>query len=182
MKVVLHSQSPAEKRLLSAFLNDLADLQEVERANATAHLRLTLEKIGNEPLVQPPVDNDHVAEGCEKFEEPAPAKKTRSKKTQSATGAEPAVESGSPDAPADVGNDPAPTASAEDGGSTEDTSTNPVSPAVTHDTLKLLYGQMVQAGKRDAVVAAVKSFGFGVIRDIPADKLEEVYAAMKAVG
>ena len=181
MKVVLHPHTPAEKRLLSAFINDLADLQEVERSQGTANLRSVLSQIGNERLAQPPVDNDHVAEGCEKFEEPAPAKKSRAKKTPSATGAEPVVESGSPSAPAEEGNDPAPTASAEDGGSTEATADAPASPAHTHDELRKIFAALTQAGKGDLAIKELGKLGHTSIKGIPADKLDEAHTVMAAL-
>lgn len=145
MQITLTPATPAEKRLLSAFINDWADLQQLEMEDYQKRFENMMP-----PQVAPIADEAEVVQSPEK------PKRTRAKKE------DPVV---------------VPEENESAAGSSET-----AQDAVTHDTLKLLYGQMVQAGKRDEVVRAVKSFGYSVIRDIPADKLEEVHAAMKAVA
>lgn len=170
MQVTLNADSVAETRLLAAFMHDLADLKEEQ------HTRL-IESL-NAQRSQVEVASAPAAE------EPAPAKKSRSKKTDVAPAAEAnSAESSSASATstettgAGEGNESATTAEpvVESGSSA-------TAEVVTHDTLRAMYGQLVAAGKRDGVVAAVKSFGVNAIKDIPADKLADVHAAMKAVA
>lgn len=176
MQVTLYPHSPAEKRLLAAFMNDLAELQEIERANDPTH-----------PYpVQPEVSNANVAEGCEKFAEPetpAPAKKSRAKKTDAAQSAEntsASETSSEPAAAGDSGNDAA-TVSAEAGGSTETTTADPASPVHTHDELRKIFAALTQAGKGDLAIKELGKLGHTSIKGIPADKLDEAHAVMVAL-
>ena len=151
MQIALTPSSAAEVRLIAAFMQDLADLIEIQAAPAEA------------------------VEVAPVKETEAPVKKSKAKKPAAAAVA-PTVETSS------VSEAPAPEPAVEEEDPAPDFEPVP-EPAVeaTHDLLHNFYGQLVAAGKRDAVVAAVKSFGVNAIKDIPQEKLEEVYAAMKAV-
>lgn len=150
MQVTLNAQGPAETRLLAAFLNDLADLQEINR-------------------VPPPVVDTPVAE-----DKPAP-KKSRAKKedsTPAPAAADSTVETSSVSEP-----EPEQTSAA---GAEQAAESSPQETAadVTHDDLRTLFGRLTEAGKRDAAIKVIKSFGVNAIKDIPADKLAEVSAKL----
>ncbi len=170
MEVKLYAESPAETRLLAAFLYDLAELQEIEREKH----RASWGSIGGSLIPPAQGEAERVVQEAENAgrsqaaeEVPSPSKKTRAKKTESAPTAEPAAESGSTETAEPAAEEQPDEAKAE---------------PITHDTLKMLFGELVQAGKRDATIAAVKSFGYDAIRSIPDDKLAEVHAAMKKVA
>jgi len=152
MQVTLNPGNPAEVRLIAAFMQDLADLME-----------------GASPI-QPPVSNAFVAPGCEHFEgqqEPAPApKRTRAKKEVPAPEPEPAA----------AGNESATTAETPaESGSPE------TAEPVTHDTLRLLYGQLVADNKRDAAAAAIKAFNVKAIKELKPEDLATVHAELLKV-
>lgn len=149
MQIALTPSSAAEVRLIAAFMQDLADLIEIQAVPA--------EVVESAPVkeVEAPVKKS-------KAKKPAAAAVEPTVETSSVSEAEPVAEPAPEPTPA-----PEPEAEAE--------------VAVTHDLLRNFYGQLVQSGKRDAVVAAVKSFGVNAIKDIPLEKLDDVYAAMKAV-
>lgn len=174
MEVKLYAESPAETRLLAAFLNDLAELQEIEREKARSSFKNIFGEMasslmqsvhGEAERVVQEVENAERSQAAE--EVPSPPKKTRAKKTESAPTAEPAAESGSTETAEPAAEEQPDEAKAE---------------PITRDTLRTLFGELVQAGKRDAAIAAVKSFGYDAIRSIPDDKLAEVHAAMKKVA
>ena len=186
MQVTLNPSSAAEVRLIAAFMNDLADLLELETEKLATRFRNCT--LGSAFGTATPAAAEEAA--------PTPAeevtvKKSRAKKTPPATTvAEPeestletkvadastATEPDTSCSEEEPGNEPAATAETPvESGSPE------TAEPVTHDTLRKLYGDLVTAGKRDEVVKAVKSFGVNAIKDIPADKLYEVHAAMLAV-
>lgn len=180
MQVTLNPSSAEEVRLIAAFMNDLADLQELETEKFQA-------KFFGKGI--PELLKEQNAAPAPAVEE-APVKKSRSKKpTESvsvaaeqktseptSTGADESGDAPTASPSEEAGNEPATTAeTVVESGSSE------TAEPVTHDTLRKLYGDLVTAGKRDEVVKAVKSFGINAIKDIPADKLEEVHAAMLAV-
>ena len=173
MQVTLNPGSPAEVRLIAAFMQDLADLQE---------LTLTPSAYPE----QPPAPTQ--AEATEAI---TPAKKTRSKKTEPATTAEPAVESGSSETAqtaGEAGNAPAPAAT-EPAASTEAPAgtTAPVQEdgqsahSVTLDELRVLFGQLTEAGKRTEAITVVRGYGANGLAEIAEDKRGEVFAKLKAL-
>lgn len=153
MQIALTPTSAAEVRLVAAFMQDLADLIELQAESV------------------PEVPAEPVEEA------PAPAKKSRKKSAPAAE--EPTLAASPVSEP-----DPEPTVTAaEEPEESEAGSADAASEVeVTHDLLRNLYGQLVQNGKRDAAVAAVKSFGVKAIKDIPVEKLHEVHIAMRAVA
>ena len=179
MQVTLNPGSAAEVRLIAAFMNDYADLVDIQNTSA------------------PAVSNDNVAPGAEQFkpveEKPAPK---RTRKTSAATAETPA-ESGSSETASPAGeagneNAPAVTESAESteaqaGEKKTESATAPASdatePDVTHDDLRKLFGELSQQGedKRKAAIAVVTGAGFKMIKEITKDKLAEVFAGMKAL-
>ena len=153
MQITLNPSTPAEVRLLAAFMQGLAD-----------HLENTQ---------QAPIN---VAVAPEPQPEAAPEKPKRSRKakeendvpptepgTQSATTAEAPAESGS--------KDPAPV---------EETSSE-IPGDLDHDKLRVLFGELSNAGKRQEGINAVTNLGFKSIKDIPDEKLADAWKAMKAV-
>ena len=54
----------------------------------------------------------------------------------------------------------------------------PPESVITHDTLRVRFGELSQAGKRPEAVAIFKQFGFTGISTIGQDKLLEVYEAL----
>jgi hypothetical protein len=107
---------------------------------------------GTSPI-QPPISNDVVVAPSGAAEVTAP-KRTRAKKEAPA----PAPETPEPaETPAET---PEP---------------------VTHDTLRLLYGQLVAANKRDAAAAAIKSFHVKAIKELKPEDLDAVHAELLKV-
>lgn len=183
MQITLNAVNPAETRLVAAFLNDLADLQELQRG---APLPAGLD-----------LPSPTQAEAKEAI---APPKKTRAKKpvaeagNESATTAEAAAESGSSETAqpaADAGNDaPAATevaeSSAEPDGATEASQASPSASAaeaqvVSLDELRVLFGTLTQAGKRTQAVAVVREYGANGLAEIPEEKRGEVFAKLKGL-
>ena len=187
MQITLNAVNSAETRLVAAFLNDLADLQELQRgAPLPAGLDL-------------PAPTQ-----AEAKEAIAPPKKTRAKKpdaapvadagNESATTAEAAAESGSSETAqpaADAGNDaPAATevaeSSAEPDGATEASPDSQVVSAAADqacslDELRVLFGTLTQAGKRTQAVAVVREYGANGLAEIPEEKRGEVFAKLKGL-
>lgn len=174
MQVTLNADSVAETRLLAAFMHDLADLKEEQHTRIAEAMNAKYGQVEVAPAV----------------EEPAPAKKSRTKKTEPVTTATEPAESPATTGAATVSTATEPAESQTTEGNAPASTAEPVvesgssetAEVVTHDTLRAMYGQLVAAGKRDGVVAAVKSFGVNAIKDIPTDKLAAVHAAMKAVA
>lgn len=175
MQVTLNPGSPAEVRLIAAFMQDLAELQELQAES----WRTQAEAIAPGPTQ---------AEATEAI---APAKKTRSKKTEPATTAEPAVESGSSETAqtaGEAGNAPAPAAT-EPAASTEAPAGTTASVqedgqsahSVTLDELRVLFGQLTEAGKRTEAITVVRGYGANGLAEIAEDKRGEVFAKLKAL-
>lgn len=117
--------------------------------------------------IQPPVSNDVVATQSGAAEVTAP-KRTRAKKEAPAP--EPET------VPVAAGNESATTAETPaESGSPE------TAEPVTHDTLRLLYGQLVAANKRDAAAAAIKSFHVKAIKELKPEDLDAVHAELLKV-
>ena len=157
MQITLNAVNPAETRLVAAFLNDLADLQELQRgAPLPAGLEL-------------PAPTQ-----AEAKEAIAPPKKTRAKK--------PVAEAGN-DAPAAT---EAAESSAEPDGATEASQASPNASAaeaqvVSLDELRVLFGTLTQAGKRTQAVAVVREYGANGLAEIPEEKRGEVFAKLKGL-
>lgn len=107
---------------------------------------------GTSPI-QPPISNDVVVAPSGAAEVTAP-KRTRAKK----------------EAPAPAPETPEPA----------ETPAETAEP-VTHDTLRLLYGQLVAANKRDAAAAAIKSFHVKAIKELKPEDLDAVHAELLKV-
>ena len=186
MQITLNAVNSAETRLVAAFLNDLADLQELQRgAPLPAGLDL-------------PAPTQ-----AEAKEAIAPPKKTRAKKldaapvadagNESATTAEAAAESGSPETaqPADAGNaapaatEPAASSAEPDGATAASPDSQAVSAAgdqaCSLDELRVLFGTLTQAGKRTQAVAVVREYGANGLAEIPEEKRGEVFAKLKGL-
>lgn len=179
MQITLNAVNPAETRLVAAFLNDLADLQELQRGTplpAGLDLPSTTQAEAKEAI--------------------APPKKTRAKKPVAEAGNESATtaESGSSETAqpaADAGNDaPAATevaeSSAEPDGATEASQASPNASAaeaqvVSLDELRVLFGTLTQAGKRTQAVAVVREYGANGLAEIPEEKRGEVFAKLKGL-
>lgn len=117
--------------------------------------------------IQPPISNDVVVAPSGAAEVTAP-KRTRAKKEAPAP--EPET------VPAATGNESATTAETPaESGSPE------TAEPVTHDTLRLLYGQLVAANKRDAAAAAIKSFHVKAIKELKPEDLDAVHAELLKV-
>lgn len=179
MQVTLTPDSPAEKRLVAAFMNDLADLQELQREQLHEALNACRSQV---------VAIGGTEEAAEQQTQPEKPKRTsRAKKEEpSATGAETPVESGSSSAPAETaqgeaGNASAPTVTEEAPGSAAETTSSPATPAHSHDDLRKLFAGLNQAGKGDAAIAALGKLGHTNIKGIPAEKLDEAYDVMAAL-
>lgn len=172
MQLAITIGSAAEARLVAAFMQDFAELIEVQRDAVPA-------------VIVPPADVV------------AQPKKTRAKKdtapageTQSAGTASTAVESGSSEtaAPATEGNEPAPAAS-EPAASTEapagETTASPAASSVpapvTLDQLRVLFGELSQAGKRAQAIAVVRGLKANGLAEIAEDKRGEAYAQLRAL-
>lgn len=117
---------------------------------------------GTSPI-QPPISNDVVVAPSGAAEVTAP-KRTRAKK----------------EAPAPAPETPEP---AEAPAETPEPAETPAETAepVTHDTLRLLYGQLVAANKRDAAAAAIKSFHVKAIKELKPEDLDAVHAELLKV-
>lgn len=160
MQVTLNPGSPAEVRLIAAFMQDLADLQE---------LMYTPEQ----PAA--PIQ----AEATEAIAQP---KKTRSKKT------EPVVESGSSETAAPVEGEagnaaPAASTEAPDGANQKAPAAGPDAsvPVASLDEMRILFGKLTEAGKRDAAIAVVRSYKVNGLAEIPEVLRGEVFAKMQAL-
>lgn len=141
MQVTLNPSTPAEVRLVAAFMQDLADYME-GAAEAVAPAPLQQEEKPKRSRKQPKEDPPAHME----------------QETPSATTAETPAESGSEaPAPADIPEN------------------------LDHDALRVLFGELTNAGKRQEGIAAVTNLGFKSIKDIPDDKLADAWTAMKAV-
>lgn len=157
MQITLNAVNPAETRLVAAFLNDLADLQELQRGTPLpAGLEL-------------PAPTQ-----AEAKEAIAPPKKTRAKK--------PVAEAGN-DAPAAT---EVAESSAEPDGATEASQASPNASAaeaqvVSLDELRVLFGTLTQAGKRTQAVAVVREYGANGLAEIPEEKRGEVFAKLKGL-
>lgn len=174
MQLAITVGSAAEARLVAAFMQDFAELIELQRDAVPA----------------PAPEFAPIAEAA------APAKKSRARKepTPSATTAEALVESGSSEtaAPAaEAGNAPAPAAtepavsSAVPAGNSEDSAASPAASAatepVTLDQLRVLFGELSQQGKRTPAIAVVRGFKANGLAEIPEDQRGEAYAQLKAL-
>lgn len=159
MQITLTAGSPAETRLLAAFLNDLADLQELQPRHAPA-------------LTTAPTQ----AEATEAI---TPPKKPRPKKNEPAAETPPAETPATetPDEPA-PGNESVTTAEPAAGSGSAETA----EPAkIDHDVLRVLFGELAQLNKREDAVKIVRSYGYNGIKDIAVDKLVEVHAKLVAL-
>lgn len=97
----------------------------------------------------------------------AAPKKTRAKKETP----EQVVE-----ASAEAGNESATTAETQaESGSSE------TAEPVTHDTLRVLYGQLVADNKRDAAVAVIKAFKVKAIKELKPEDLDTCHAELLKV-
>lgn len=145
MQVTLNPSTPAEVRLVAAFMQDLADYMEGAAEAVIA------ETVAPAPLQE---DKPKRSRKQPKEDPPAPTEQ----ETPSATTAETPAESGSEaPAPADIPEN------------------------LDHDALRVLFGELTNAGKRQEGIAAVTKLGFKSIKDIPDDKLADAWTAMKAV-
>ena len=151
MQITLNPSTPAEVRLLAAFMQGLAD-----------HLENTPSATTDTTPVSEPETAPEKPKRSRKAKEEAEVPPTEPK-TPSATSAETPAESGT--------KDPAP---AEERG-TE------VPDGLDHDKLRVLFGELSNAGKRQEGIDAVTSLGFKSIKDIPNEKLADAWKAMKAV-
>lgn len=177
MQIALTPSSAAEVRLLATFMQDYADLLEVQQ-------------------VQPPVLNSAVAEGATPFVPvEAPPKKPRSKKETSATTAETPAASGSAEtatAASVEGNaaaaTPGASTEAPDGSTTTESAAGQSASAaepMTHDKLRVLFGELTQRGDtvKQAIIAAFGKLGYANIKAIPVDELQQAHDVMvKAAG
>lgn len=175
MQITLAATNAAETRLVAAFLNDLADLQELQRD------------------IQPTAPTQ-----AEAKEAITPPKKTRAKKNdtgnESAATAEQAAESGSSETAqpaADEGKgapaatEPAASSAEPDGATEASPDSQDVSAAgdqaCSLDELRVLFGTLTQAGKRPQAVAVVREYGANGLAEIPEEKRGEVFAKLKGL-
>ena len=181
MQVTLNPGSPAEVRLIAAFMQDLAELQELQAESWRTHAA-PIDTLGA------PASAPTQAEAKEAI---TPAKKTRSKKTEPAVTAEAAAESGSSETAqtaGEAGNAPAPAAT-EPAASTEAPAGTTASVqedgqsahSVTLDELRVLFGQLTEAGKRTEAITVVRGYGANGLAEIAEDKRGEVFAKLKAL-
>lgn len=165
MQVTLNAATPAETRLIAAFLNDLADLQETGAPVPAIESSAPTQAEATAAITQP--------------------KKTRAKKeTPAATVTEPdgSTQTQNSDAAAaeNKGNESATTAEpANESGSSE--TAEAASKEYTTDDLRTLFGAIAQKGRRDKAVKVVRSYGFNGISEISADKLNEVGAELQKI-
>lgn len=174
MQVTLNPGSPAEVRLIAAFMQDLAELQELQAESWRTHAA-PIDTLGA-PASAPTQ---------------APAKKTRGKKTEPATTAEPAVESGSSEtaqtageagnAPALAATEPAASTEAPAGTTASVQEDGQSAHSVTLDELRVLFGQLTEAGKRTEAITVVRGYGANGLAEIAEDKRGEVLAKLKAL-
>jgi cell division septation protein DedD len=142
MQVAFTPSTPAEARLVAAFMVDYADLLEL---NAPAPL------VGDQTT------------GSVQAEKP--------KRTRRAVSAE----TSQPD-PAPAATQPAPEPAPAE------TASAPESPSeITVDQLRVLFGELSQANKREQAVALVRQHGFNSIREITDDKRTAIYGQLKAL-
>lgn len=140
MQVAFTPSTPAEARLVAAFMVDYADLLEL-----------------NTPA---PLVGDQTT-GSVQAEKPKRIRK-------------PAAETPQPDpAPAATQTAPEPGPAA--------TEPPPAATEVTVDQLRVLFGELSQANKREEAVALVRKHGFNSIRDIADEKRADIFAALKAI-
>ena len=184
MQVTLNAGSPAESRLIAAFLQDLADLQEQQIEESKAWMQ-------QHGFTTTAPSAPTQAEAAEAI---APAKKSRSKKTDpsetpASTATEPA--SSATTSGASTVTEPASSQSAEGNasattaepavvsGSSENA--EPAAKAYSTDDLRKLFGDLAQKGRRDKAVAIVRSYGYNGIAAITADKQDEIGAKLDAL-
>ena len=171
MQITLAATTAAETRLVAAFLNDLADLQDLQRDT------------------QPPAPTQ-----AEAKEAIPPPKKTRAKKNDTGNESATTAESGSSETtqPAADEGKGAPAATEPAASSEEPVGTTEVSPdspsvsaaeerACSLDELRVLFGELSQAGKRAGAVAIVRKYGANGLAEIPEDKRAAVLAEFKAL-
>ena len=163
MQVTITPESPAQKRLVAALLNDLASLQAEEQEIFLARLR-EMPKCCSVAPAEEPTAPANTAE-----ESPAP-KKSRPKKTEPAattavtSSTEPEAETAAPAVANEV--------------STVEAATTDTAKTYAVDDLRKLFGDLAQADKRDAAVKIVRSYGFNGIAAITPDKLDEIGAKL----
>lgn len=191
MQVTLAPSTAAEARLLAAFINDLADLMETGLPSVISAPTLPAEIARPEP-------------------EASSGKKPRSRKSATtaetpaeSTSGETAAPAAADSAPgpettqsdsslAEAGNDPAPAAtelaasSAEQAGATEESPASPdaadaAPQVVSLDDLRVMFGNLTQAGKRNAAVAVVRKYGANGLAEIPEDKRGDVRREWEAL-
>lgn len=163
MQITLNAGNPAETRLIAAFLNDLADLQELQHEGFRSGINAAAQV--SEPVLAAPTQ----AEATEAI---APPKKTRAKKPDPAP-----VEDPVPVAE-EAGNESATTAEpAAESGSSK--TAEPAS--VDHDTLRVLFGELAQINKREDAVKIVRSYGYNGIKDIAPENLGEIHGKLLAL-
>ena len=155
MQIVLNPGSPAELRLIAAFVNDLADLKELQYPDVCNTTTVITEEVV-----------------------PAPAKKTRGSKSVS-TAPEVVESTKAPEvAPADAGNVSAAVSTAA---STEATGATASASPVSHDDLRKLFAGFSKSGKGEAAIAILGKLGHTSIKGIPEDKLVEAHSALIAL-
>lgn len=170
MQVAFTPTTPAEARLLAAFIQDYADLLEQQ-------------------VSQIPLPNFVVSEPAA-----APALEKKSRPKKSAATAEQATESGSVETAAPVateGNEAAPAAtepvasSEEPAGNTTAAEDSPAAASapeeVSIDALRQVFGELSQAGKRDAAVKIVRSKGVNGLAEIKPEDRADVLAQFKGL-
>lgn len=164
MQVTITPDSPAQKRLVAALLNDMASLQAEEQELFFARIR-EMPKCG--PAVQ------GVEEAQAQAEVEAAPKKSRAKKTEPAvttavtSSTEPEAETAAPAVANEV--------------STVAAATTEAAKTYSVDDLRKLFGDLAQADKRDAAVKIVRSYGFNSIAAITPDKLDEIGGQLEAL-
>ena len=166
MQVTINVTSVPEARLVAAFMQDYADLLELQHVPQAAP-------------EQPTVEEAPVKKSRAKKTDPVVTTAASSSSEQETVTAAPVAESAASTQEAATtteGNDSATTAEA----ATESGSSETAEP-VTTDDLRKLFGELSQNGKRDEAVKIVRSYGFNAIKDISADKLDEIHGKLKAL-
>lgn len=176
MQITLTPANPAETRLIAAFLQDLADLQETPESNVAQVLQAT---VGS-----PSSAGDAAPRKPRTRKEKTDSNPPASAQAENAnTGAPTATDSGAHQDDASAP-ETSSAASAEEAGASSSNETASAAEAdekIDHDSLRVLMGRCAQANKRAESVQIVKGYGYSGISAIKPEHFAEINAKLKGL-
>lgn len=173
MQITLTPANPAETRLIAAFLQDLADLQETPESNVAQVLQAA--------VGAPPSAGDTAPRKPRTRKEKTDSNPPASAQAENAnTGAPTATDSGAHQDDASTP-ETSSAASAEEAGASSSSETADADEKIDHDSLRVLMGRCAQANKRAESVQIVKGYGYSGISAIKPEHFAEINAKLKGL-